>query len=69
MSIKFNVFTGNFDLDSGSGSVSISVPIGTYTTTNLTTDRDMDADSVTLDELADILATLIEDLKAAGILG
>lgn len=40
-----------------------------YTTfTNLTTDRTCDADTVTTAELADIVGTLIVDLKAKGII-
>lgn len=40
-----------------------------YTTpTNLTTDRTFDADATTIDELADVLGTLIEDLKTKGII-
>jgi len=40
-----------------------------YTTfTNLTTDRTCNANATTVDELADILGTLIEDLKTKGII-
>lgn len=40
-----------------------------YTTpTNLTTDRTFDANATTVDELADVLGTLIEDLKTKGII-
>jgi hypothetical protein len=40
-----------------------------YTTfTNLVTDRTCDANATTVDELADILGTLIEDLKTKGII-
>jgi nitrogen fixation protein len=40
-----------------------------YTTfTNLTTDRTCDANSTSVEELADILGTLIEDLKTKGII-
>jgi hypothetical protein len=40
-----------------------------YTTfTNLTTDRTCDANATTVEELADILGTLIEDLKTKGII-
>jgi hypothetical protein len=41
----------------------------TYTPTNGTTDRSFDANATTLDEIADVLATLINDLKNAGLLG
>jgi hypothetical protein len=35
---------------------------------NLTTDRTLDANSTTLDEVADVLGTLIEDLKTLGLI-
>lgn len=40
----------------------------TYTTTNVTTDRTYDANATTTDELADVLGTLIADLKGSGVL-
>lgn len=40
-----------------------------YTPTNVTTDRSYDANATTLDEVADVLGTLIADLQAKGILG
>ena len=40
-----------------------------YTPTNVTTDRAYDANATTIDELADVLGTLIADLQSAGILG
>lgn len=39
-----------------------------YTITNSTTDRTFNADQTTIDELADVLATLIADLTATGLL-
>jgi hypothetical protein len=42
---------------------------GAYSVSNVTTDRTYDADSTTLDELADILGTLLADLQALGIIG
>ena len=42
---------------------------GTYTPTNVTTDRAYDADATTTAELADVLGTLIADLKALGLIG
>jgi hypothetical protein len=39
-----------------------------FTVTNGTTDRTFNADSTTVDELADVLATLIADLTALGLL-
>jgi hypothetical protein len=38
----------------------------TYTMSNVTTDRAFDANATTLDELADVVGTLINDLKRAG---
>jgi hypothetical protein len=38
--------------------------IPTYTSTNVTADRSFDANSTTLDEIADVLGTLIADLQA-----
>lgn len=39
-----------------------------YSVSNLTTDREYDADSTTTAELADVLGTLITDLKAKGVI-
>jgi len=39
-----------------------------YTTSNVTTDRTYNADATSVDELADILGTLIADLKSIGLL-
>lgn len=39
-----------------------------YIMTNVTTDRVLDADSTTTAELADVVGTLVDDLKAKGIL-
>lgn len=39
-----------------------------YTTSNVTEDRAYDANSTTLDEIADVLGTLIADLQSAGII-
>jgi hypothetical protein len=36
--------------------------------TNVTEDREYDANATTLDEVADVLGTLISDLVAAGVL-
>ena len=41
----------------------------TYTITNGTTDRTYDADATSTAELADILYTLIQDLKLLGLIG
>lgn len=39
-----------------------------YTPTNVSTDRSFDCDTVAVAELADVVATLIADLQAKGIL-
>lgn len=39
----------------------------TYATTNVTTDRTYDANATTVDELADIVGTLISDLRTLGL--
>lgn len=41
--------------------------IQSYTPTNVTADRAYDANATTIDELADIVGTLISDLKARGV--
>ncbi len=40
-----------------------------YTPTNVTTDRSYDANSTTVDELADVIGTIIADLQSVGLLG
>jgi hypothetical protein len=77
----FSVFDGITVYDGVSGTLKagatatggIVTSLGTltsaYTTTNVTTDRSYDANATTLDELADVLGTLIADLKAKSILG
>jgi len=40
-----------------------------YTPTNVTTDRSYDANATTVDELADVLGTLIGDLQSIGLIG
>lgn len=40
-----------------------------YTASNVTTDRSYDANATTIDELGDIMGTLIQDLKLVGIIG
>lgn len=53
---------------SSNGTLSVAtMPIGTYTVTNVSTDRAYNANSTTVDELADVLGTLIADLRAANI--
>lgn len=40
-----------------------------YTPTNVSNDRSYDANATTLDEVADVLGTLIADLQATGLIG
>lgn len=73
--------TGHIVLADGSGSLALTGGIGLWGTTppasqptgyttpaNLTTDRTFDANNTTVAELADVLGTLIEDLKTTGII-
>ena len=46
---------------------SFEVAMGTYTATNVSTDRAYDANATTTAELADVLGTLIADLRLQGI--
>ena len=48
--------------------LSRAISIG-WKPTNVTESRTFDADTVTTAELADIVGTLIEDLKERGLLG
>lgn len=48
--------------------VTVAARASAYTVTNVTTDRAYDANSTTLDEVADVLGTLIADLKTYGLL-
>lgn len=52
----------------GFGTAPTAVQTGYTTFANLATDRTCDADATSTAELADILGTLIEDLKAKGII-
>jgi hypothetical protein len=40
----------------------------TYTETNVTTDRAYDANATSLDELADVVGTLLSDLRSVNII-
>jgi hypothetical protein len=51
------------------GSVVKLYKVATYTPTNVTTDRSYDANATTLDEVADVLGSLIADLQSLGVLG
>lgn len=50
------------------GTSPVAQTTGYTTFSNLSTDRTLDADSTTTEEVADVLGTLIEDLKATGII-
>lgn len=60
-----HAFTGNIGFF-GASPVAQSAA---YTPTNVVTDRAYDANSTTLDEVADVLGTLIADLQALGLIG
>lgn len=57
--------TGNFGCN---GASPAAQPSGYTTFSNLSTDRTCDADTVAVAELADIVGTLIEDLKGTGLI-
>lgn len=66
--------TGRMGIEAFPDDFSITTATGTnnslfYTDTNVATDRSYDADSTTVDELADVLGTLITDLQALGLIG
>lgn len=52
----------------GLGGAATSATQTGYSTSNVTTDRVINANSTSVDELADVLATLIEDLKTKGVI-
>lgn len=54
------------DIDVG-GTTKIGAGTTTYTITNQTTDRAMDCDAAAAAEIADVLGTLIKDLRDQGI--
>ena len=70
--IDRNAQSGQYNHPSSGSNTRCAVLPGTptaYTESNVTTDRSYDADSTTVDELADVLGTLIADLRALGIVG
>ena len=50
-------------------STNLAASSDNYTMANVTADRALDADSTTLAEVADVLGTLINDLKNRGVIG
>jgi len=70
---KFDGLLGHVLTTDGAGNLTFQVAdvssvAETYTPTNVSTDRAYDANSTTLDEIADVLGTLIADLKTSGII-
>ena len=73
-------YTGNYFIHQSGSTASVlggaltiagTLAVGTpqaYTPTNVTPDRAYDANSTTTEELADVLGTLIADLKTIGLL-
>lgn len=69
---NFEVGGSKFKVDPSGAIIklnNITVPLASaYTPTNVTTDRSYDANATTVDELADVLGTLIADLQSLKIL-
>jgi hypothetical protein len=57
-----------FVIDDGTNVTTLFFTGTTYTITNVTPDRSCDADTVAVAELADIVGTLIADLRTLGII-
>ena len=55
-----------YDFPNRTGTVIVVASPATYSITNVTTDRTYDADATTLAEIADVLGTLVSDLRAMG---
>lgn len=69
--IRLDTGTGNMVIDNpgctlSDGATGTTKP-QTYSATNVTTDRTFDADTVAVAELADIVGTLVADLRAQGM--
>tara|TARA_R100001163_G_scaffold65749_2_gene64469 strand:- start:771 stop:1019 length:249 start_codon:yes stop_codon:yes gene_type:complete len=56
-------------LESNISATNLAASSSRYTVTNVTTDRALDADSTSTAELADVLGTLITDLRERGVIG
>jgi hypothetical protein len=70
--VDYNVRWGNTlinQLELNLSSTNLAASVDNYNVSNVTLDRTMDADSTTLAELADVLGTLITDLKNRGVIG
>ena len=59
---------GSAPLSGSNGRLEFRNSAANYTITNVTTDRSYNADATTLDEIADVLGTLIADLTGKGVL-
>jgi hypothetical protein len=69
---SFRIINGDLEHQAGNVGFYGATPVAqsaAYTPTNVTTDRAYDANATTVDELADVLGTLIADLQATGIIG
>lgn len=62
------VWITKFAADSGAAIYRIPINRSAYMATNVSTDRSFDANSTTLDEVADVLGTLLQDLREMGII-
>ena len=70
--IRYNDTSGTWQVSTQTSAyVNIALATGTpaYAVTNVSTDRAYDADSTTVNEISDVLGTLIADLAAKGIIG
>jgi hypothetical protein len=71
MTTRFGSLTANMTVEeiiaAAGGGGGGSIPA--YSLTNVVTDRILNADSVTIDEVADVLGTLITDIAAGGVGG
>ena len=68
MSLKYNPLLPSGLDDVGSDGSSLNVPQPGWVPSNYSEDRVFNAGSTTVNELANVLATLIADLKTAGVL-
>ena len=69
---EYNVRWGNTlinQLELNLSNTNLAASSDNYNVSNVTLDRTMDADSTTLAEVADVLGTLITDLKNRGVIG
>ena len=61
--VKFKGISGGQDIDAATAVSFTFNPISSYTVTNDTTDRAYDANSTSINELSDVVATIIDDLN------